>query len=897
MRWIDAARARLRLLFARGSAESRMRDEFRFHIEMEMERLIRNEGLAPAEARRRALVAVGGTERYGEELREGRGFAWLSGLPLDLRLGLRMLVKHPGLAIIGALGMAVAIAIAAVSFGMIYAMMDPSLPLNEGDRVVMLQNLDTRLNNPNRATHLHDLGTWREQLTSVEDLGAFRTVGRNLLEGDGEAELVRVAEISASGFTLARVPPLLGRPLLESDERQGAPDVVVIGEEVWRNRFAAEADIIGRTIRLGTTSHTVVGVMPSAFRFPLNHQYWLPLRLNAADYAPGAGPSLDVFGRLADGASMAHARAEVETIARRLATSQPEVYATIRPQVLPYTYTFVDIDEPAIAWAYHLLQVLITLLLVVVGLNVAILMYARTVTRLGEITVRTALGASRRRIVLQLFAEALVLSSAAAVVGLAVAGVVLQRLNELLRREVGGELPFWFDAGLSPGLAAYVAALAVVAALIIGAAPALKATGRHIQAGLRSLGSGGSGIQLGRTWTLLIVTQVAIAMAVLPAAVHHAIVSARFGLAEPGYPAREFLQAWLAMERQETPPTSQADAYEREFTQRFARATSQLMDRLHAEPSVAHATFAQRLPGAELQIRVDIDTVTGGAGRTVAWNRVAPEFFAAFDMPLLAGRGFDAADASEASMAVVVDRTFVETVLGGGNVLGRTVRHSAAARERDTELTADSVFEIVGVVADFPLGDRPLGRLGTIYRPLAAGQAYPTVLVVRLRGEDASGYARRLHTVAMETDARLELHETIAMDEAGRSWQSMMRMASLGILLATLSVVLLAAAGIYAMMSFAVARRRREIGIRAALGAPPAQLLRAVFSRAAAQIALGVLVGLALAAALAVVIEEGAYAALLAPVAALMLTVGLLAAAGPARRGLSIQPTEALREE
>jgi putative ABC transport system permease protein len=840
------------------------------------------------------------------ELPAGR--AWLSGLSLDVRLGVRMLVKHPGLTVIGGLGMAVAIAIAAISFGMIYALMDTALPVPDGDRVVMIQNFDARISNPNRATHLHDLATWREQLRSVRELGAFRNARRNLLQGAGDPELIRIAELSAAGFTVARTPPLLGRPLLEADEQLGAADVVVIGEEAWRNRFTADVGIVGRTIRLGAREHTVVGVMPAHFRFPVNHQYWIPLRLNAADYERGAAPDMDVFGRLADGASLNGARTEVETIRRRLATSHPDVYARIRPQVMPYTLPFFDLDSPRVAWAYHLVQALVTLLLVIVGGNIAILMYARTTARLGEITVRTALGASRRRIVLQLFAEALVLSSVAAAVGLAAAALVLRRLGDLLRREFGDELPFWLDPGLSPGLTAYGVGLAILAALIIGAAPALQATGRRIERGLRSLGAGGGhGLQLGRTWTLLIVAQVAVAMAVLPAAVHRALESAQYGMTRPGYAASEYLQARLSLAR-ETPPAALVETYERQFQQQFADATLQLVERLLAEPAVAEVTFAGSLPTSQRWIRIDVDAAGGrktaagatgqeaSSGHLIGYSRVAENFFDAFDLPVLAGRAFAAGDATDAATAVIVNRTFVERVLGGGSALGRTIRYSAPSYEWDAHLQVDRQFEIVGVVADFPHGDRPDGPIPAIYGPLAAGQSNPTAVIVRLRGTDASGFVRRFRALALATNGALEVDDAIAMDDAGREFKRLMRMIALVVIVATLSVMLLSAAGIYAMMSFTVARRRREIGIRAALGAPPAQLLGAVFRRAAAQLGAGVLVGLVLAAGLDLGWEVG-YATLLAPVAVLMLTVGLVAAAGPARRGLRIQPTEALRDE
>ena len=187
MRLIDVMRARLALLFRHRAAEQRMNEEIAFHVEMEAERLVRDEGLAPAEARRRAYVAFGGVEKHKEALRDGRGLGWLAGLSLDFKLGARMLIKYPGLTIVGVAGMSVAVAIGAVSFSAIYAMIDGSLPFADGDRIVAIQSRNVRTGEENR-THLYDLGAWREALSSVEELGAYRTIDRNVITRDGRSE-------------------------------------------------------------------------------------------------------------------------------------------------------------------------------------------------------------------------------------------------------------------------------------------------------------------------------------------------------------------------------------------------------------------------------------------------------------------------------------------------------------------------------------------------------------------------------------------------------------------------------------------------------------------------------------------------------------------------------------
>src|SRR5688500_17751241 len=248
------------------------------------------------------------------------GISWL-----DIKLGVRMLVKYPGLALVGGLGMAVAIAIGAGSFAFFYSAMYPDIPLYEGDRIVALENWDAVASNEERQS-LHDLHEWRREMKSVQDVGAFRTVGRNLFTGEGAGEPVPVAEMTASGFVVARVAPLLGRPLVEEDERKGAPPVLVIGYDVWKTRFEGDPRVVGRQVRLGTTPHTIVGVMPEDFAFPMNHRYWIPLRADPRDYERGEGPEIFIFGRLAPGATAEQAQAELTTLGGRAAAAFPRTH-------------------------------------------------------------------------------------------------------------------------------------------------------------------------------------------------------------------------------------------------------------------------------------------------------------------------------------------------------------------------------------------------------------------------------------------------------------------------------------------------------------------------------------------------------------------------------------------
>ncbi len=897
--------ARLRSLWrgarARADIEAEMAEEFRHHLELRTEDLIRR-GLAPEDAARVARLEFGHVERHKADARASRGlrlfdevgFSWL-----DVKLGVRMLAKHPGLSLVSVIGMAVAMAVGAGAFGLIDSIADPSLPLDEDERVVSLVNADVRSPGEVDRRSVHAFVHWRGALTTMRDLAAFSGARRNLLIPQGATEAVRIARMTASGFRVARVAPMLGRPLVEADERPDAPPVVVIAYEEWRRLFDGDPAIIGRRVRLNAEVHTVVGVMPEGFKFPVSHRYWVPLRLDPTAHPVGEGPDLHVFGRLADGATLEQARAELAMLGQRMAAEHPATHGHLRPRILPYAHPFLDIHGPGALWALRGAKLAVALLLVVVAVNVAILVYARTATRSGEIAVRSALGASRRRIVTQLFAEAFVLSGVAAVVGLAVAGVALETGERFMDHATGGELPFWLRFGVSTGMIGYVAGLAVLAGVIVGVLPALKATGRDVQAGLQLLASRGSQMQLGRTWTMLIVVQVAIAVAALPYALYVAAQAVERGAALPGYPADEFLQASLWFERDDAPPADSAGALEKALRSQFVASAGELLRRIEADPVVSGVTFASGLPGGEEFVRAEVEVEGADARQMVRVNRVDVDFLDVFDIPVLAGRPFAASDSAEGANTIVVDRAFVERLLDGRNALGRRVRQVARTRRGEVEtgpwLEIVGVVPAVGVSADLELPDPMLYQAVGLERIEGA-------LAVRMRdGTSPASYVARLRTLAAEVDPALHLYELRTTTEAEREQRQGLLYVAVGVVMVTASVLLLSAAGIYAMMSFTVARRRREIGIRAALGAAPGRLLGSIFARASAQLGVGVAAGLVLAFAVDAAMGGGPLSregtVLLPSVAALMLVIGLLAAILPARRGLAVQPTEALREE
>jgi putative ABC transport system permease protein len=495
------------------------------------------------------------------------------------------------------------------------------------------------------------------------------------------------------------------------------------------------------------------------------------------------------------------------------------------------------------------------LLLVVVCLNVAVLVYTRTAMRQREIALRTALGAKRSRIVGQLFIEALVLSAVAALAGLGIAALALRQLTAA-SLHIASELPFWVSFRLSPEAALYAGGLSVFAAAIVGIVPALQATSRPVRSGMR----------LGMTWTILIVAQVAGAVALLPASVFNAWDGMRNGMAEPGFAATEYLSAQLENADRQT----------------------ELMRRLEAEPLVSGVTFAMVNPGDEPG--ESIETEIGTAAHSVRFNRVDVNFFRIFDVPILAGRGFEPGDVAEGG-AVLVNLPLAQRIFGG-NALGRRIRYPGKRW-----------YEIVGIVPDFPTGVSPGMRDSTlkVYHSAGAGQVQPAAIAIRMRSGAAATFTRRLQEIATALDPALQLRHIVGLDEVLRREQWIIRLEAAVFAAVTVSVLMLSSAGIYALMSFTVSQRRKEIAIRTALGADRKRIVAGIFSRALGQLAIGAALGMASGALIEKAsggnFMQGHAVVVLPGVGLFMMAVGFLATVGPARRSLRIEPTEALREQ
>jgi len=876
-------RAAWRMLRQPRRLDAAMQEEMRFHIDMEADRLVRDHGIDPREAHRQASVRFGGLERYKEEVRDARGRRWLDAMAIDTKLGVRMLVRHRGLTLTGGFAMAVAIAVGATSFEVITEMLNPGLPFAEGGRVVSIQ-LASDVPGRTERRLLHDFAALREQITTLQQLAAFRTVQLNLSSRNGPPEPVRVAEMTASGFAVPRIAPLHGRYLGRADEIEGAPRVVVIGYDAWQSRFGGDPRIVSRAIDLDGAPYTVIGVMPDGFKFPIDHQFWIPLTTDPARHERLQGPELFVFGRLAPDATVERAQAELTAVAQRDAATLPAGQDRLRFVVLPYTYEHLDLTNANLIWALRIVRLLIGALSFVVSINLAVLIYARTITRAGEIAVRSALGASRRRILAQLFIEALALALAGAFLGLLLARAALSRIASL--SPANGGVPFWIDFELSAGTVIYSVALAVIAAAIMGVLPGIKAMGTNLNKSLRELHSR-TDTRLGSVWTTLVVGQVAVAVAILPMAVYLTWQVVRMEAAGPGFDADAFVVATAVLDDGANVDPTRVRAHQLE-----------LVSRLQAEPGVAAVTFSSSVPGFSGDRRIEFERgvpVRRAGALDVNTLDVAVDLFDTYGATILAGRGFSADDLGAARPAIV-NRSFVRAFLESRNALGLRFRYTRPGGDTTGQ---NAWHQIVGVVDDFPGFPPAPGSEGTpaVYHPVAPGGVHPFALSVRFNGSVPDDFTRRFREIGRSVDPGMQLRRIMPLSELYRQLRSFWHHIAWGIGLVTISVLLLSAAGIYAMMSFTVAQRTREIGIRAALGAHPRGLLASIFGRALGQLGLGVLAGSMLSGLLFATVGLGLAqsAALLATVAAVMLIVGLFAAIGPARRSLRMHAVEALR--
>lgn len=800
----------------------------------------------------------------------------------DLARGFRALGSHPGRAALAVLNLALGIGLAASVFSIAYGMSLRGLPFPQAED---LMHLSVRIPDYGKTlpVAVHDYLDWSAGQQAFAELAAFRT-GAVSLSGDGQPLRLEGAFIAAATFRALRVEPALGRAFLPAEDRPGAPPVVLLGHRLWQRRYGGDPGVVGRAVRIDGRAATIIGVMPRGFRFPVQQEIWLPLQADDAGLERGAGPRLGVFGRLRDGVTLDRARLEMATLGQRLEAAYPQANRGVVPVVEAYTRAFVSEDQRELVMTY--LGGALFVLLIACS-NVANLLLVRTLARSKEVAVRLALGGGRWRVAGHLLGESVVLCTLGGLLGLVLAILAVRFYGTAVADPSG---PFWSDARIDVAFFGFLAAAVGLASLLAAAVPALRAADLDINAVLKDEGRGTSSLRMGRLSRLLVVGQVAFSCALLVCAglmlrtIHNLtridfaftttdVFTAQLDLAPPAYPDAATRTALLAA----------------------------LLPELSALPGVRTAAAASSLPADGYGLRIySVRGQTYASLNTHPYARIVsltPGFFALFGVTVAEGRDFDGRDGAEAPPVAIVNRSLAAREWPGESALGKELRIGSEAGGAPWRT-------VVGVMPDMHAGGLENYNPDGFYVPLAQHSAPTLSLLARA----ADGIAPltlsspiRARLAAQDPD--LPLHAVRTMREVIAD--NLFYYRRITYVLAALAGValVLAASGVYGILSFAVGRRRGEMGIRLALGARRRSVLGLVMRQGLTQVVWGLLLGLALAAAATRLIENQLYQleAIDPPtflaIALLLTAVGALATLLPALRATRVDPTTALRYE
>ena len=873
---------RLSASLRRTTIEEDLDDEVQFHIEKQTEKNIRL-GMSPADARRSALVAFGGRERFKEEARGevlSRGF---EDLGQDLRYGLRMLRKSPGFTAVAALSLALGIGANTAVFSVLNAVVIQPLPYPEPQRLI---NLSIKADASGRSGGLStaDFVAVSEQARSFSALGAVQhTAGGVTLVGRGEPEQVKATLVTAGVMAALGVPPMLGRTALAGEDREGGLRTVVLSHRFWRERFESSPAALGEMLNLDGEAHTIIGVMPPGFTLPNRpeDELWPVLQLTPPEYR--APFWLRVYGRLAPGASPAQASAELAALAAAVKARYPDS----PPQ---WSYLAADLkttllgDTPA---TMLILYGAVALILIMASANVANLLLARAATRLPELALRSALGAGRRRLVRQLITESVLIAGIGGALGLLLAYLG----TGVLATAMPGDMPHVREIRIDGWVLGFTALTALISGVAIGLVPALQLPHERLGAELHEGGRGGSqGTRRRRFAAALVVGEFALALTVLVAAGLAVNSLIRLQRVEAGVEEDGVLVMKLAIPEARYPEGSHIDAF-----------YDDAMRRVRQLPGVASAAVSMAVPPHRL-IMTNPFTPEGkvfaaGESAPVAEELlVSPEYFSALGIPVLRGRAFMDTDRDEAPGVAIVNETFARQSFPGREALGRWIQTGDPHPDSE-KLT------IVGIVPDVKYTGLDAAPEPTIYVPFKQALWWRSMyLVVRTSG-DPLAQVPGVRAAIAAIDPQIPLQEVQTMERLlGESVAEPRYRALLLGAFGALALVL-ASAGIYGVLSYTVSQRRRETGVRLALGARASDVMALVIRDGMRLALVGVAIGLALAIATTRLLGSILYeVSPLDPttfglMAVFLTAIAFLACAIPARRASRTDPMTAIRVE
>lgn len=871
-----AVRAWLESLLLRRREDDALDEEVAFHLEMETRKL-EAEGLDPAEARRRARVRFGGEDRMKERSRDARGTRWVDDFVRDVRLGVRSLVRTPSFTVTTFLTLALGIGATTAMFTLFDVVLVRPLPYPEADRLVDVREVEE--GGESTLSSYANFADWRADAVSFDGLAAV--VGprpATVLVGDVglRAGLTRV---SADFFPLARVRPVLGRTLDAGDHAPGAPVVAVVSHAFWRDQLGAAPDLDGVVVSDGRDPVPVVGVMPPGFDLPAGTDAWTSLD-RAVPWTVRGNHVVEVVGRLAPGVGLDAARADLARVHGGLRASYAEV-ETGDPRVVALKDRLVAGSERPLV----LLLAASGLLLLVACANAGGAFLARGVARRTELAVRTSLGAARGRLLRQLTTETVLLGMAAAAGGLLVAQTIL----EGVRGVAGTGVPRLAEVSLDPRVALFGAAVGLATGLAFGLAPALRLTSGGPAGLLRSGARGGDAPGMRRLWRGLLVAEVALSLVLLAGAGMLFRSMQAIADRDLGYRPDDVVTARFHL------PPGRYDGPEA-----LSRGVSDLVGALAGDPRIEQAGVGLMLPVAGGGDIAGPVTPEGGEAPDALFSyRVAdPGWFATLGIPLSSGRWFGPDDGPDGEHVAVVDETMARLLWPGVDPLGRRFEVGGMDPWPDRSLT------VVGVVGDVRTFAEEWGARPTYYVSSAQRPAFLSIFGGELvaRGSEVGSAAAAIRETVRRIDPAVPLVVTTLDERLARSAGERRLAATVFGAFSGLAL-LLACVGIYGLVSWTAGRRRREMGVRVALGASPRRVRAGLQGEALLAVAGGAAVGLGLALLLGRTLRSLLFGVGAADPVSLGLATGALFAAAwvaswiPARRSATADPAAVLREE
>jgi predicted permease len=813
----------------------------------------------------------------------------------DMRFGIRQLRKNPGFALTTTLTLALGIGATTAIFSLINAVLLRPLPYPQPDRLMYLSALDQSLGKPGVPLSISypDFFDWRTRNHSFDAIAAYRGEGRTLT-GNGTPQQLQTYIVSADFLRALRATPMLGRGFIPEDEKPGT-HVALLSHETWVSNFGGARDIVGRAITLDNTSYTVVGVMPEGFRFPLDEPtpaLWSTLADDAID--PGAkdphpltaqrgAEMMDVIGRLKPGVTIAQAAADLSVVEQNLAAQYPETNKKFTAaQVTPELENLVGKSRGAL----RVLFASVLFVLLIACANVAGLMLARASRRRPEIALRAAMGATRWEIVRQVLVESVVLAIGGGAAGVVLSVVILRTML----RFVPESLPRLDQVAVDGNVLAFAAAISILTGVMFGVLPAWRMSrldpALALREGTRSVTSGRGQHRL---HDMLVVAETAIGLVLLIGAglLIHSFV--RVLNVDPGFDPRQVLTANINVPDTQYPGLKKTQFYD------------ELLPRLAALPGVKSVAAAVPIPlsgnGINLGFTVEGHPVAPGDQPVEAVSLVTPGFFETLRIPLLSGRDFLPTDDSRAPAVAIVNQAFARKYFAGEDPIGKRIKPGLS-----DDITPEQMRVIVGVVGNVKRRGITAEDPPQFYLPFKQAIIMSPTLVIRAAG-DPLAITGPLRDQLGQLDSNIALYRVRTLQDYVSLAAATPRFQTMLITSFAVLALLLSAIGLYAVLSYMVAQRTLEIGLRLALGAPRGNVLRLILRRGLLLTVTGLAIGIVASLGLTRFMQELLYGVgrfdsiTFVGVSLVLLLVSSLASSVPAYRAARLDPMRTLREQ